>query len=94
MAPEQKDFAENNELYEHHRFVADKGQSLIRIDKFLFDKLESISRSKIQAAAQAGSIIVNQNPVKSNYKVNPGILFLLFCLTLHGNLKLFRKISQ
>lgn len=72
MVPEQKDYADNNELYEHHRFVADKGQGLIRIDKFLFDKLESISRSKIQAAAQAGSIIVNQKPVKSNYKVKPG----------------------
>ena len=72
MALEQKDYAENNELYEHHRFVADKGQSLIRIDKYLFDKLESISRSKIQSAAQAGSILVNQKPVKPNYKVKPG----------------------
>ncbi len=69
---EQKDYAENNELYEHHRFVADKGQGLIRIDKYLFDRLENISRSKIQSAAQAGSIIVNQNPVKPNYKVKPG----------------------
>ncbi len=70
--PKQTDYAENNELYEHHRFVAAKGQNLIRIDKFLFDKLESISRSKIQSAARAGNIIVNQNPVKSNYKVKPG----------------------
>lgn len=69
---EQTDYAENNELFEHHRFVADKGQGLIRIDKFLFDKLESISRTKIQSAAQAGSILVNETPVKSNYKVKPG----------------------
>jgi 23S rRNA pseudouridine1911/1915/1917 synthase len=68
----QTDHAENGELYEHHRFVADKGQSLIRIDKFLYDKLEKISRTKIQSAAQANCILVNNHPVKSNYKVKPG----------------------
>ncbi|MBA7526471.1 Ribosomal large subunit pseudouridine synthase D [subsurface metagenome] len=67
----QKSPVENGELYEHHRFIANKGQSLIRIDKFLYDKLESISRSKIQSAAQAGSILVNEKPVKPNYKVKP-----------------------
>lgn len=68
----QTEQAENSELYEHHRFDADKGQGLIRIDKFLFDKLQNISRTKIQSAAQSGSIIVNQKPVKPNYKVKPG----------------------
>lgn len=63
---------ESSELYEHHRFVADKGQSLLRIDKFLFHKIEHISRTKIQAAAQAGNILVNQKAVKPNYKVKPG----------------------
>ena len=63
---------ENSELYEHHRFVADKGQSLLRIDKFLFHKIENISRTKIQAAAQAGNIRVNEKAVKPNYKVKPG----------------------
>lgn len=63
---------EQDELYEHHRIVADPGQSLLRIDKFLMSRLQHISRSKIQAAAAASSILVHENPVKSNYKVKPG----------------------
>lgn len=63
--------SENNELYEHFRFEADRGQSPLRIDKFLFNKLESTSRNRIQSAADAGSILVNGTPVKSNYKVKP-----------------------
>ena len=62
---------DGTDLYEHHRIIADKGQSLLRIDKFLFHKLESISRTKIQNAAQAGNILVNEKTVKPNYKVKP-----------------------
>lgn len=62
---------ESGELYEHHRIEVDPGQSPLRIDKFLFQKLGSVSRSKIQAAAQAGNILVNTQPVKPNYKVKP-----------------------
>lgn len=69
--PENKDLNENSDLFEHHRIVADKGQGSLRIDKFLFHKLESISRSKIQAAAQSGNILVNKKSVKPNYKVKP-----------------------
>ena len=58
-------------LYEHHHWVADKGQTPIRIDKFLTHRIEAVSRSKVQAAAEAGCIIVNQHAVKSNYKVKP-----------------------
>jgi 23S rRNA pseudouridine1911/1915/1917 synthase len=61
-----------SELYEHFRFEADHGQNLLRIDKFLVNRLESTSRTRIQTAAEAGSIIVNSKPVKSNYKVKPG----------------------
>jgi len=60
------------ELFEHFRFEADPGQGLLRIDKFLTNRLEGISRSRIQAAADAGCIIVNDIPVKSSYKVKPG----------------------
>jgi len=63
---------ENNELFEHHRFVADPGQSPLRIDKFLVNRIENASRNKIQEAAAAGGIRVNDNPVKANYKVKPG----------------------
>ena len=66
-----EDTTENNELFEHFRFEADRGQAPLRIDKFLQNKLESTSRSKIQTAAEAGSILANNSPVKSNYKVKP-----------------------
>ena len=62
---------ENQDLYEHHRFVADKGQGLLRIDKFLMVRLENASRNKIQQAAHAGNILVNDKPVKPNYRVKP-----------------------
>jgi 23S rRNA pseudouridine1911/1915/1917 synthase len=62
---------ENSELYEHHRLVVDKGQSLLRIDKFLFQRLDNVSRTKIQSASQAGNILVNEKPVKPNYKIKP-----------------------
>ena len=65
------DTNDQSELYEHHSFVVDKGQQLLRIDKFLFNRLENISRNKIQNAAKAGNILVNQQPVKPNYKVKP-----------------------
>ena len=52
--------------------VADKGQSPVRIDKFLIDHMANTSRNKIQQAADAGSIAVNGKVVKSNYKVKPG----------------------
>lgn len=56
-------------MYEHFRFVADKGQKLLRVDKFLVARMEKTSRNRIQQAADAGCIIVNGRPVKSSYKV-------------------------
>ena len=74
MDPEDiyNDPNDSSELFEHHRFIVDKGQSLLRIDKFLANKIENVSRSKIQSATQADCILVNESPVKSNYKVKPG----------------------
>lgn len=63
---------DEQDLFEHHRLVADKGQSLLRIDKFLMCRLENVSRNKIQNAAKAGNILVNDKSVKQNYKVKPG----------------------
>jgi len=69
---EKPDIAEEpNELYEHFRFVVDKGQGLERIDKYLFAKMENISRSRVQNAANAGNILVNGSPVKPSYKIKP-----------------------
>jgi 23S rRNA pseudouridine1911/1915/1917 synthase len=66
------DPADSNELFEHFRFTADPGQAPLRIDKFLFNKLEGTSRSRIQAAANAGNILSNGIPVRPNYRVKPG----------------------
>lgn len=62
---------EQDELYEHYRFVADNGQKPLRVDKFLNNFLEKTSRNRIQKAAEAGCIWVNGTAVKSNYKVKP-----------------------
>ncbi|MBE0639734.1 MAG: RluA family pseudouridine synthase [Bacteroidales bacterium] len=62
---------EQDDLYEHYRIAVDPGQSLLRIDKFLFNRLEGVSRNKVQNAAKAGNILVNDHPVKPNYKVKP-----------------------
>lgn len=62
---------ENTELYEHFRIEVDKGQSLLRIDKFLQNRIEGVSRNRVQNAAKAGNILVNNETVKSNYKIKP-----------------------
>ncbi len=59
------------ELYEHFSITVDKGQSPLRIDKFLVDKMADTSRNRISQAAEAGAIFVNGSPVRSNYKVKP-----------------------
>jgi 23S rRNA pseudouridine1911/1915/1917 synthase len=59
-------------LYEHYSFNADQGQSPLRVDKFLMSRIEKVTRNKIQQAAKAGSIFVNEQVVKSNYKVKAG----------------------
>ena len=63
--------AEENDLYEHFRFEVDKGQALLRIDKFLMGRIQNASRNKIQNAARADNILVNDKPVKPNYRVKP-----------------------
>jgi 23S rRNA pseudouridine1911/1915/1917 synthase len=60
-----------SELYEHYRIVADKKQGLVRVDKFLLNRLEKVSRNKIQLAIKAGNVLVNNNAVKPNYRVKP-----------------------
>lgn len=62
---------EEQELFEHFRFIVDKGQGLLRIDKFLMMRIENASRNKIQNAAKADCILVNEKPVKQNYRVKP-----------------------
>lgn len=62
---------QDDDLFEHHRVIADKGQGQVRIDKFLFDRLEKTSRTRIQDACDNGFVRVNGIPVKSSYKIKP-----------------------
>lgn len=73
MEDNLSDFQEekDDELYEHYRFVADKGQTPIRLDKFLMDRVQNSTRSRIQAAIEAGSVQLNDKPTKSSYKIKP-----------------------
>ena len=62
---------DNDDLYEHYRFTASVGQEPLRVDKFLMNFIENATRNKIQQAAKAGNILVNDTVVKQNYKVKP-----------------------
>ena len=73
MSDEDLDIEEQQEqeLFEHHRFVVDKGQTAIRLDLYLSMHLQGVSRSKVQAAAKTGCIRVNDKETKSSYKIKP-----------------------
>lgn len=76
MAEEAQDMTlleddEEQQLYEHFHIVVDKGQEPLRVDKYMFERLKHSSRNRIQKAADAGFVHVNDQPVKSNYKVRP-----------------------
>lgn len=66
------DLEQDQQLYEHFRFEVDKGQEPIRVDKYMLEKLQHSSRNRIQKAADAGFVHVNDRPVKRNYRVRPG----------------------
>ena len=59
------------QLYEHFRVVVDKGQEMVRVDKYLFDRIQNASRNRIQKAADAGFVLANGRPVKCSYRVKP-----------------------
>lgn len=88
---EKDSFLENElheeQLYEHFSFTADKGQEPLRVDKYLMNRIENATRSKIQQAAKARNIFVNDIAVKSNYKVKGGnVVRVLFGHPPHENL--------
>ncbi len=62
---------DEQELYEHHRIVADPRQGLLRLDKFLQDRIAGASRTRISAAARNGNVLVNGKAEKPSYKVKP-----------------------
>ena len=67
----EEELTDQQELFEHYRFQSMPGQSLMRLDKFLFERIENTSRTRIQNAANAGNILVNNKQVKPNYRVKP-----------------------
>jgi 23S rRNA pseudouridine1911/1915/1917 synthase len=67
----EEEFSEESELFEHHRFVADKGQSLMRLDKFVTNRIENATRTKVQKGIELATILVNSKKVKSNYQIKP-----------------------
>ena len=72
--------------YEHFRCIVDAGQVPVRIDKYLFERMVHSSRNRIQTAADAGCIRVNDHPVKSNYKVRPGdVITLMLSMPKHDS---------
>ncbi len=84
MTEDLEDFLQeedDNKLYEHFSITVDKGQSALRIDKFLMVRIENATRNKIQQAAENGNILVNNEPIKSNYKVKPGDLIQVMLST-------------
>lgn len=68
---------ENDELFEHHRIEVDVRQGPLRIDKYLTERLQNVTRNKIQFAIQEGFVKVNENPVKANYKIKPRDLIII-----------------
>ena len=62
---------DDDELYEHYRLVVDKGQGLMRLDKYLSIHVQNASRTKIQNGIDAGAIKVNDQPTKASYKIKP-----------------------
>ncbi len=70
---------DDNELYEHIKLVIDKGQEPLRIDKFLMNRIENATRSKVQHTIEAGNVLVNGKQIKSNYRVKPAdVLTVVF----------------
>ena len=70
MTEEDIQLSEDGYL-EEFELKVDAGQAALRIDRYLFERLFNKSRSKIQSAIRSGLILVNQKPIKPNYKVRP-----------------------
>jgi len=71
MNEETELYEQEQELYEHLRIVVDKGQSLLRIDKFLMNRMENVTRNRIQNGIEMGNVLVNDKSIKASYKVKP-----------------------
>ncbi len=84
----EENLLEESELFEHFRFVVDKGQSPVRIDKFLTLRIENATRTKVQKGIELGNVLVNEKPIKSNYLVKPSDLVTVVLPTPPRNTEL------
>lgn len=78
MTEEEIEISDSEELYERLTLIIDKGQEPLRIDKFLMTRIEGATRNKIQQAIDNEMVLVNEKPVKTNYKVKPGDKIVVF----------------
>lgn len=74
----EEELSESEELYEKLSLVIDRGQEPLRIDKFLMQRIEGATRNKIQQAIEKEQVLVNEKPVKSNYKIKPGDKLIIY----------------
>ena len=65
------------ELFDHHKIIVDKGQASVRVDAFLASRLENVSRTKIEKAAKANYLFANDKPIKANYKIRPDDVIII-----------------
>jgi 23S rRNA pseudouridine1911/1915/1917 synthase len=90
---EKSEEINNEELHEHFKFIASVGQEPLRVDKFLMNFIENATRNKIQQAVKAGNVLVNENVVKSNYKVKANdVVRVLLAHPPHENLLIAEDI--
>ena len=84
---------EQDDLYEHFKFIASEGQEPLRVDKFLMNFIENATRNKIQLAIKAGNVLVNDTTVKSNHKVKPNdVVRVVLAHPPHENLLVAENI--
>ena len=85
---------EQDDLYEHFKFIASEGQEPLRVDKYLMNFIENATRNKIQLAIKAGNVLVNDTTVKSNHKVKPNdVVRVVLAHPPHENLLVAENIS-
>lgn len=90
---EKSEEINNEELHEHFKFIASVGQEPLRVDKFLMNFIENATRNKIQRAVKAGNVLVNENVVRSNYKVKANdVVRVLLTHPPHENLLIAENI--
>lgn len=93
MREKDEEFSNDDELYEHFKFVASEGQEPLRVDKFLMNFIENATRNKIQQAIKAENVLVNDVVVKANYKVKAGeVVRVVLAHPPHENLLVAENI--